>query len=293
MPRLPALPTHPIILGALLILLGEALLGIMGGIIKHLSADLSTQQIVFFRNAAGLLMLMPILMKTGFSELKTKRFHWHLMRALVGLSAMYCYFFVLARMPLAEAFLVKLTSPFFMPLIAYLWLKESIGPNTRWAIIIGFIGVAFILRPGTDSISYFAVIGLIGAALAALAKVTIRKMGDTESSVAIVFYFGVISAIISAPPAFYAWQAVPDQAWGWILLMGAVATLGQLALTRAYRTAPTGRIGIYVYSSVIYGAFMGWLFWDEVPLWTTWLGSAFIIAAGLINIRKPATKLKP
>ncbi len=115
-------------------------------------------------------------------------------------------------------------------------------------------------------------------------------MGDTESSVAIVFYFGVISAIISAPPAFYAWQAVPDDAWGWILLMGAVATLGQLALTRAYRTAPTGRIGIYVYSSVIYGAFMGWLFWDEVPLWTTWLGSAFIIAAGLINIRKSPKK---
>jgi drug/metabolite transporter (DMT)-like permease len=226
-------------------------------------------------------------MRTGFSELKTQRFHWHLMRALVGLSAMYCFFFVLARMPLAEAFLVKLTSPFFMPLIAYIWLKESIGPNTRWAILIGFIGVAFILRPGSESISYFAIIGLVGAALAALAKVTIRKMGNTESSVAIVFYFGLISTIISAPPAFYAWQTVPDYAWSWILLMGAVATLGQLALTRAYRTAPTGRIGIYVYSSVIYGALMGWVFWGEVPLWTTWLGSAFIIAAGLINIRKP------
>ena len=284
--RLPTLPTHPIILGALLILLGEALLAIMGGVIKHLSADLSTQQIVFFRNIAGLVMLLPILMKTGLSELKTQRFHWHLMRALVGLSAMYCYFYVLARMPLAEAFLVKLTSPFFMPLIAYLWLKESIGPNTRWAIIIGFIGVAFILRPGTESVSYFAVVGLLGACLAALAKVTIRKMGDTESSVAIVFYFGAISAIISAPPAFYAWQAVPDSAWGVILLMGAVATLGQLALTRAYRTAPTGKIGIYVYSSVIYGALMGWLFWGEVPLWTTWLGSGLIITAGLINIKR-------
>jgi drug/metabolite transporter (DMT)-like permease len=115
MPRFPALPTH-----------------------------LSTQQVVFFRNIASLIMLLPILMRTGFSELKTQRFHWHLMRALVGLSAMYCYFFVLAR----------------MPLIAYIWLKESIGPNTRWVILIGFIGVAFILRPGSESISYFAIIGL-------------------------------------------------------------------------------------------------------------------------------------
>lgn len=289
MPRLPALSTNPIILGALFILLGEALLGVMGGIIKHLSDDLSTQQVVFFRNIAGLIMLLPILVRTGFAELKTKRFHWHFMRAAVGLSAMYCYFFVLARMPLAEAFLVKLTSPFFMPIIAYIWLKESIGPNTRWAIIIGFIGAAFILRPGTDSFSYFAIIGFIGAALAALAKVTIRKMGNTESSVAIVFYFGLISAIISAPPAIYAWQEVPDYAWGWIVTLGAVATLGQLALTQAYRIAPTGKIGIYVYSSVIYGAAMGWIFWDEIPLWSTWLGSAFIIAAGLINIRKKKT----
>jgi drug/metabolite transporter (DMT)-like permease len=286
MPRFPALPTHPIILGALLILIGEALLGIMGGIIKHLSADLSTQQVVFFRHIAGLIMLLPILMRTGFSELKTQRFHWHLMRALVGLSAMYCYFFVLARMPLTEAFLVKLTSPFFMPLIAYIWLKETVGPNTRWAILMGFIGVAFILRPGSESVSYFAIIGLIGAALAALAKVTIRKMGNTESSVTIVFYFGLISTIISAPPAFYAWQTIPDNAWSWILLMGAVATSGQLALTHAYRIAPTGKIGIYVYSSVIYGAVIGWVFWGEVPLWTTCLGSVFIIAAGVINIRK-------
>jgi len=75
-------------------------------------------------------------------------------------------------------------------------------------------------------------------------------------------------------------------AWGWIITLGAVATLGQLALTQAYRIAPTGKIGIYVYSSVIYGAAMGWVFWDEVPLWSTWLGSAFIIAAGLINIWK-------
>ena len=262
----------------------------MGGIIKHVSADLSTQQVVFFRNVAGLIMLMPILMRTGFAELRTQYFHWHLMRALVGLSAMYCYFFVLARMPLAEAFLVKLTSPFFMPLIAYIWLKESIGPNTRWAIIIGFIGVAFILRPGTESFSYFAIIGLIGAALAGLAKVTIRRMGNTESSVAIVFYFGVISALVSAPPAIYSWQPVPNHLWSWILAMGAVATLGQLALTKAYRTAPTGKVGIYVYSSVIYGALMGWLFWDEIPLWSTWLGSALIIAAGLINIRKQRKK---
>ena len=80
--------TDEIRLGALYLLLGEALLAIMGAIIKHLSDDLSTDQIVFFRNVAGLIVLLPLIMRTGISELKTSVWHWHLMRGLVGVSAM-------------------------------------------------------------------------------------------------------------------------------------------------------------------------------------------------------------
>ena len=129
-------------------------------------------------------------------------------------------------------------------------------------------------------------IGLLGAMLAALAKVSIRSMSATESSQRIVFYFGVISALVSLPAALLDWRPVPADIWGWLALLGIFATAGQLALTKAYRTAPTGKIGVYVYSAVIYGALMGWWFWDEIPLWTTWAGAALIIAAGLVNLRR-------
>lgn len=292
----------PVAQGAVFILVGEALLAIMGAIIKHLSSTiasapsgnaLSSEQIVFFRNLMGLavllVMLLPTFKKSGLSSLKTQRIGFHLIRSLVGVSAMYCYFIVLAKMPLAEAFLVKLTGPLFMPIIAYLWLKEGIGRHTYWAIIVGFIGVMFILRPGSEQFSIFALIGLLGALLAALAKVTIRRM-QHETSSSIVFYFGLIATLISAPFAFLNWQPVPIQAWAWLLLLGLVGTFGQLALTRAYRTAPTGKVGIYVYSSVIYGVVLGFIFWAEIPLWSTLLGSALIIAAGMINLKSNLKK---
>ncbi|MEK9766077.1 MAG: DMT family transporter, partial [Thalassolituus sp.] len=199
----------------------------------------------------------------------------------------YCYFWALGHMPLTEAFLVKLSSPFFMPLIGLLWLGERAGKYSVLAVFVGFGGVACILRPDDSAFTFIALIALLGAFLAALAKVTIRRMSATESSQTIVFYFGVIAAVVSAPGAAITWQPVETSLWLWILLLGLVATFGQLALTRAYRTAPTGKVGVYAYSAVLYGALMGWLIWDEIPLWTTWLGAGLIVTAGLINLYQP------
>jgi drug/metabolite transporter (DMT)-like permease len=276
--------------GALFLLLGEALLAVMGGLIKFLSETLSTEQIVFFRNAAGLLILLPLIVNQGSKLLKTKVWHWHLMRGVVGVSAMYCYFWALGHMPLTEAFLVKLSSPFFMPLIGLLWLGERAGKFSIAAVFVGFTGVACILRPDDSTFTFIAMVALLGAFLAALAKVTIRRMSGSESSQTIVFYFAMIAALISAPGAALHWQPVAAPLWGWILLLGLVATLGQLALTHAYRIAPTGKVGVYAYSAVLYGALMGWLIWDEIPLWTTWLGASLIVAAGLLNLYKPAKR---
>lgn len=274
--------------GALLLLLGEALLAIMGAMIKHLSDSLSTEQIVFFRNFAGLLVLLPILWRAGggLSQFKTQVLKWHVMRSLVGLTAMYCYFFVLGRMPLAEAFLVKLTSPFFMPFIAWWWLKEPTGGRALYSIAIGFIGVLFILKPNAqEGLQMAALVGLLGAVLAALAKVTIRKMAATENKNTVVFYFAAIASCVSAPMAILNWQSIPAHAWLWLALVGVVATLGQLALTRAYQLAPTGKIGVYVYSAVVYGALMGWWFWQEALSLSTIIGAALIIAAGTLNLK--------
>ncbi len=208
------------------------------------------------------------------------------MRSMIGLSAMYCFFYVISHMPLAEAALVKLTTPFFLPIIAFIWLNEKIHRWNRWAIVLGFIGVMFILRPGAENFQSVALIGLLGAALASVAKVCIRKMADTEPGYRIVFYFGFLSTLASSIPLLWGWQQPTGEQWAWLIAIGLAGTLGQLAMTKAYQIANPGQVGPYTYASVVYTGIIGWIFWQEVILLTTLIGCVFIIASGLLNMRK-------
>ena len=275
--------------GALLLLIGECLLAVMAASIKHLSQEVPQEILVFTRNLFGLVFLVPIIAHHGFHSLKTSRLPLHMMRALVGVTAMYCYFYVIANLPLAEAALVKLSSPFFLPIIALLWLGERISQRTLWAILIGFLGVVFVLRPGSDTFQVVALVGIAGAALASLAKVTIRKMADTEPSYRIVFYFGLIATLVSSVPFLLLWQLPPQNTWVWLLAIGLTGTVGQLLMTKAYAIANPGQVGIYTYSAVIYAAGFGWFFWDEGVVITTLIGTGLIVGAGLLNLsaKKP------
>lgn len=273
--------------GAIFLLLGELLLAVMAAMIKHAAQDVPHEMLVFTRNLFGLLALLPIVAHQGIANLKTTRLGGHFQRALVGLTAMYGYFYVIAHLPLAEAVLVKLSAPFFLPIIGFLWLKERITVRTVLAIILGFVGVVFVLRPGADTFQPVALIGVAAALLAALAKVTIRDMADTEPTYRVVFYFGVIATLVSAVPLLWGWQTPGSlQIWLWLALIGVAGTVGQMLMTYAYQIANPGQIGPYTYSAVIYAAIMGWLFWGEALLLTTVIGSVLIVVSGVLNMKK-------
>lgn len=281
----PRLLNDALLRGALLLCLGEFFLAVMAALIKHVSPFVPQTDVVFFRNLFGLLALLPIVLHHGPASLKTARPAIHLFRACVGLTGMYLYFHVIAHMPLAEAILVKLTVPFMLPLITYVWLGERITRMTAVSIALGFLGVVFVLRPGAETFQPVALLGLLAAFFQGEAKVSIRRMSDTEPGHRIVFWFAVFATVISAMPLL--WQGhMPDfSPWPWLLAIGVTATLGQLFMTEAYKIANPGRIGPYTYSSVIYAAGLGWMFWGEMLLWTTLAGTALIVAAGLLNLR--------
>lgn len=272
--------------GALLLLGGEFLLALMAAMIKAMADILDPNVLVFSRNLFGLLFLLPIVIQYGPASLRTQHLPLHLVRAGTGLAAMYCYFFVIANLPLAEATLVKLSAPFFIPLVAWLWLREAIGTRTYVAILLGFAGVVLVLRPGASSFEPLALIGVLGALLASVAKVSIRRMAESEPSHRIVFYFGLLATVMSAVPASLNWVTPPPSSWLWLAAIGLAGTLGQLLMTQAYRIANPGRIGPYTYSAVVYAAGLGWLFWGEALALTTILGSLLIIIAGSLNFKR-------
>lgn len=282
------LPQRPasLIRAALMILAAEWLFATMGVAIRQVAAMASNEQIVFFRNLFGLALLLPWLLRHHSVGFRTRVPHLHLLRSLAGLGAMYCFFYAIIHLPLAQAMLLKLSSPLFIPLIAALWLAEKVPVQVRFAVIIGFAGVVLVLRPDAGGINTVALVALAGGALAAVAKTTVRRLGRSEPASRTVFYFALVGTLVSAVPLIWAWRPLEATAYLWLALIGLLATGGQLFLTRGFGSAPAARMGIFGYSAVLFGGAYGWLLWDEVPSASSVAGAVLIIGAGILASRR-------
>ena len=277
--------TNNLILGCIFAMFAELCFVGMGSLVKLLSENLPSQNVLFFRNLFGLLILLPLIFRLGIKTLKTDKLKWHFLRSLSGVSAMYCFFYALSELPLADAMLLKISAPLFIPIIAFVWLSEHISLRATMAILIGFLGVILVLKP-TGTVHIASIAGLMGGALAALAKVTIRRMSDTEPISRIVFYFGLISLIIATIPMFWFWQNPNQKEWMLLILLGGFGTFGQLFLTKAYTLAPASRIAPFTYSSILFAAAIGWIFWSEIVTLLTVSGAFLIIMTGILIIQE-------
>ncbi|CCQ56769.1 MULTISPECIES: DMT family transporter [Crocosphaera] len=272
--------------GAFFIVTAEVSFALSAALIKLVSDSLPNQSIVFFRNLFGLLILTPLLLNAGENILKTNRLHLHLFRSGIGMGAMYCFFYALANLPLADSMLIKSTIPLIIPFISLAWLKESISKRIIVAGLLGFIGVFVILNPDGNNTNWAILVALSSSLMAALAFVTVRQLSSTEPPLRIVTYFAIVGLIISAIPLTWTWQTPTFQQCVMLLGVGLTTTIGQLLLTRGYQNAPASSVGIFTYTSVPFGTFLGWLFWQELLEPEFYLGAILIILAGVLVLRK-------
>lgn len=273
-----------LIAGAGFILASELLLVSMGAVIKTLAQDLPNESIVFFRNLFGLAVLVPFLVKGGLVRLRTDVVHLHAVRAAAGLSAMYCFFYAIGHIKLADAMLLKFTVPIFIPVVAYLWLAERFHRRAAWSLLLGFAGVVLILKPAGD-MNWVLLIALAGSFFAAVAKTAVRRLSRTEPAARVVFYFAFFGVCVSAVPLSWAWQSPTTSQWLLLLSLGPLATLGQLFMTRGYSAAPASEVGLFSFSAVLFGAGYGWLFWGELWDWLSLAGAFLVGTAGAIMLR--------
>jgi len=271
-------------LGALLIVLSELAFASMGAAVKaNAATGMGNEMMVFMRNLFGLMLLLPLLARAGPEIVRTRTPWLHLLRGAAGLGAMYCFYYALAHLALAEGMLLKMTTPLFMPLIAWLWLHEPMRRSTLAAVPLGFAGVYLVLSPGGE-LQWIVLIGVLGGVMAAVAKTTVRRLGRSEPNLRVVFYFALTGLVISAVPLLWAWQTPTAEQWLWLFATGLFGTIGQLLLTRGYAIAPSGRVSPFTYFSVVFGAGYGYLFWQELPATTFVFGALLIATAGVLTL---------
>jgi drug/metabolite transporter (DMT)-like permease len=282
----PLLQASPLLRGAALLALSAFLFATMGVFIRLASHTLSNEIIVFARNIGGLALLLPFMLLHKEASFRTTVFPRHLWRALTGLTAMYGFFYAIAHLPLSSAMIFTYSSPVFIPLVAWIFLKEPMTRRAWGAALIGFAGVIMVSRPDSGELNHFALIGLGSSILAATAFVTVRALGATEPATRVVFYFALISTVVSTIPLFWAGRAITAHEFGLLTAVGILATFSQLCLTRAYALAPANRIGPMTYLAIVIAGIYAWALWGETPDAWAVAGTLLIFGATLFSLRK-------
>jgi len=283
-------------------LIGALISALSGALTKILSHDMSALEIVFFRNIIGIAIILFTLQHTK-PTLKGGKWYLLITRGLLGFSAMILFFYTITVIPLGEAITLNKTSPLFVSILAYFLLKEHLSMQTILALLIGFLGVVFIVKPFGMTLSYAHFLGILGGFFAAAAYTTIKKIKNIYDSRVIVLSFVGVGTFMPAllfliapyitPPQALAFLfpefTLPTHLSTWLLLsfMALVATLSQWLLTKAYSATNLSIIGVISYTNIPFAVGFGFLLGDALPDALTLLGIGLIIAGGfLVGLKK-------
>ena len=280
--------------GVLYMLIASASLAIVSAFAKVLSEDMSTIEIVFFRNLIGVLFILGTLFSTPFVQVGGKP--WLLFfRGFIGMVAMLSYFYNLAHIPLADAVTFSRTAPIFTAIFAFWFLKERIGSRGWIAIFVGFFGLLLVMQP-SGAIEKSHIFGFLNAIGAALAFTSIRELKnyyDTRAIVLIFMSMGLIVPIISMIVSHYYMNPAYDfilgvfrmpvgLEWLYLLGLGIFAYLSQFYMTKAYGESKAGIVGAVSYSVILFSVVIGVAIGDELPSLLTFVGIGFIIFGGVM-----------
>lgn len=256
------------------------LLASMHGMVRFLSSDLHPFIIVFFRNLFGLLTVMPLLMKVGFSTLKTSNPKLHTIRAIIGLLAMLGWFYALSKVPIANATALSFSTTIFATISAWLFLGERIRWRRSAAIIVGFIGVYVVLRPAAEGFNIFAMLVILTSISWALSLTIVKQLSKTESTTSIVSWMGISLVALSIWPALMVWQTPSINQLLWLFLIGGLGTAGHLMMTSAIKMADTSIVMSVDFFRLVWTALIGAYFFNEILDAWTFVGASIIFLAG-------------
>jgi drug/metabolite transporter (DMT)-like permease len=271
--------------GILHMLAAVFVFSVSNALVKWSAATYPVGEITFFRNLAALVPTMAfVAAHGGLGRLRTRRPLAHLLRGGAGVVSMLLIFYSFKRLPIADATAISFAAPIFMTALSVPLLKEKVGVYRWSAVVVGFIGVLVITRPGRDVLNLGAAAAVVSSATYALAMIGVRHMSRTEHPVTIMFYFAVIGTAAMALLLPFGW-VTPDVVGAVILTaVGLTGGIGQYFLTQAFRLAPAAVAAPFNYAGIVFAGAFGYFIWDEVPSAHVLIGSAVVIASGLFII---------
>ena len=260
----------------------------MNVLIRFAAYRLHPFEVTFFRCLFSLFVMLPFIIRSGPSILATPKVGFYTLRAVVGLISMLSWFYGITIVPLATATAVNFTAPLFATMAAALVLHEDVRLRRWIAVVIGFVGVLVIMRPGRESLDAMLVLILLSAASSAMNNITVKYLVRTERPNTIVALFSVYLTPLSLIPALFVWEWPDLKSLGALVGLGIIGTLAHLSVARAYLAADASACAPYEFVRLPYAALIGYLLFGEVSDGWTWVGAAIIAGAAIYVAHREA-----
>ena len=269
--------------GMLWIVLAVFCFTMVNAVIKGTAARYPINEIVFFRFLFALIPTALILYRAEQAKgFYIKEPSFQILRALFGTLGLASMFYSFGHMPLADSMSISFSVTLFSVLFAMPILNERPTQKHLLAVLLGFAGVLFIAKPTGNVWSLAAMCGILGAAMDSITlttgrKLALRKVTPEQTS----FFFCVVATLFSAFTLPFSGVMPQGMDWSMLFLMGFGGGVGQYCITKGFAMAPAAVGAPMIYTASVWSVLIGYIFWTEIPVLTTFIGMAMIIAGGL------------
>lgn len=272
---------------AIIYMIASALFFALMSTFVRLSGDLPTFQKMFFRNLIAAIIASIILIKNkvGVLPVKNKNIPYLIMRISFGMIGVFCNFYALDRLLLADASILNKMSPFFAIIFSIFLLKEKPSIWQSAIVVVAFLGSLFVIKPSFQNAQLFpSLMGFISGVFAGAAYACVRKLTTNgEHSSYVVFAFSAASTIVLLPLFIYYYQPMSMYQFVMLLLAGCSAAGGQIFVTLSYKNAPSKEVSVYGFSQILFTAVIAFFTLSQIPDLYSVVGYVIIISMAIMS----------
>lgn len=283
--------------GGLLMVGAMVVLPVMDGFAKSLSADYPVLQVVWARYLFHLLAMLPLLLiRYRPAQLLPKRAGLQLVRGTLLLTATALFFAALAQMPQATVLALFFISPLVITLLAPPLLGERVGVLAVVAVVVGFVGVLLILRPGSGTVGWGALLALGAGVVHALYMIFTRRLAGSAPPLVTLGYTAVVGAVVMTVVVLFVWVTPTLADFGVMVLLGVLAAAGHFLLIKAFDYAPATFLAPLGYAEMVTAVLVGYIAYRDLPDALSWFGIGIIVGAGILvstREQRPVRAIRP
>ena len=281
-PASPPARDH-ILRSILAILFSVTCFSVLNAISKTLTQHYPVVQVIWARYVFAFVFMMALFLPRSGLAL----FRWHnvgsqVVRGLLLFFSSFLYFHGIVYLPLATAASISLTSPLIVTALSARFLGEPVGVRRWIAVCIGFAGALIVVRPGHTQFEWHSLLIVASTLCSAFYQLFSRRYGQTERPDASATMATIVGSVVALPMLPFEW-VTPAFGWDCVLFVaiGIMAGIGHYFLTIAYSQAPASVVAPFNYVQLIGAAILGYLVFDSIPDFWTWVGAAVIVCSGL------------